>query len=273
MAKQLAWVCYGILIGVAGMASAAEPQSTAASAAGKSKAQTVLDQAAASGKYTFLVFYKEENFAFKRMTEVINTNLLKQGDKATSTLVQVANPAEQAVVERFQASRAPMPLTLAVAPNGAITGIFSKEMTTERFEEAFVTPTMMQCMKSLQDNRLVFVCVNKTEKSLIPNGVKEMQQDPQFKDRIVVVSMRISDPEETRFLGQMAIDPKSTIAPTTAVLLAPPGVMIGKYDSMSTGAQIASALHLAGKCCDDPNCKHNHAPAPQASKPSTTKRK
>lgn len=266
MRRTIASAFLGMLVGIVGVQAVAN-------AADQSKAQAALDQAAETGKYTFLVFYKEDNFAFRKMTEVINTNVQKRADKATSTVIQVTNPAEQAVIEKFQASRAPMPLTLAVAPNGAITGIFSKEMTNERFEEALVTPTMMRCMKSLQDNRLVFVCVNKTEKSLIPNGVKEMQQDPQFKDRIVVLSMQINDLEETRFLGQMHIDPKSTIASTTAVLLAPPGVMIGKYDATATGAQIASALHQAGKCCDDPNCKHNHAPAPQASKPSATKRK
>jgi hypothetical protein len=34
--------------------------------------------------------------------------------------------------------------------------------------------------------------------------------------------------------------------------------MVGKFPATATKAQLASELHAAGKCCDDPNCKHNH---------------
>ena len=118
----------------------------------------------------------------------------------------------------------------------------------------------------------MFVCVQTGDQAAVPVGLKEMQADPQFKDRIVSVSMQMRDPAETRFLNQMQIDPQATTSPTT-VLLAPPGVMIGKFDVNATGAQMAAALHKAGKCCDDPNCKHNHGAAPQTTRPNSTRRK
>lgn len=236
-------------------------------------AQSALDQAAGADKLAFIVFYKEDGPALKKMLEVVNAGVRKHEGKALTASVLVSSPQEQAVVERFQLSRAPMPLTLAVAPNGAVTGIFTKELTEQRFEDAFVTPTMMRCMKSLQENQLVFVCVQKSDKAIVPAGVKDMQADPQFKNRVVVVSMNSSDPAETKFLNQMQINPQQPLLGTTAVLLAPPGVLIGKFDSTSTAAQIGTALHKAGQCCDDPNCKHNHAPPAQATRPTSTKRK
>ena len=42
--------------------------------------------------------------------------------------MNVGDPAEKALVEKFGVSRSPLPLTLAVAPNGAITGVFSQRL-------------------------------------------------------------------------------------------------------------------------------------------------
>jgi hypothetical protein len=195
----------------------------------------------------------------------------KRKDKTAVAYVQVADPAEKALVERFDVARAPMPMTMVVAANGAITGVFSRQLTDESLDAAIVTATMTRCMKSLQENKLVFVCVQTTEQPLVPVAVKNMQADPQFKDRIALVSMQLNDPAETRFLSQMQIDAKQ-IKSVTAVLLAPPGLLIGKYDSFATKEQVAAALHKAGQCCDDPNCKHAHGAAPQATQPNKPRR-
>ena len=95
-----------------------------------------------------------------------------------------------------------------------------------------------------------------------------MRQMPQFKDRISLVGMRLDDPAETRFYQQMQIDPNRISGPH-AVLIAPPGVLVGQFNAQASTQQIAAAIHKAGQCCDDPNCKHNSAsqatrPAPNA---------
>jgi hypothetical protein len=43
------------------------------------------------------------------------------------------------------------------------------------------------------------------------------------------------------------------------VIMAPPGVLVGKFAAATTRDQIVTKLHAAGKCCDDPNCKHNQS--------------
>jgi hypothetical protein len=263
----------GMLLGSFGSnAQSWAQQAPAARPAESSKAQDALSRAAEAGKFAFVVFYKEDTPALRAMAGVVKDGIAKREDKATLVSVQVTNPAERTLVERFDVARSPMPLTLAVAPNGAVTGIFSKEITDENLDAAIVTPTMTRCMKSLQEKRLVFVCLQTAEKPVVPAAVRAMQADPQFKDRVVVVSMQLRDPEEARFLKQMQIDPGTTFGVTT-VLLAPPGVLIGKFDSTSTAVQIGAALHKAGQCCDDANCKHNHAAPQQATQPNTSRRK
>jgi hypothetical protein len=243
---------------------------TSKGAAAPSAAQRVLDQAAEDEKFTFLLFYKSDTPQMREMAKVVKAGVAKRNEKATLALVQVTDPAEKGIVDKFDVSRSPMPLVLAVAPNLAVTGIFPKEIKEEHFDAAIVTPTMTRCMKSLQEGKLVFVCVQTSEKPATPPVVKAMQIDPEFSSRVVVVSMQLNDPEEGRFLQQMQVDPKQVRAPIAA-LLAPPGVLIGKYDAAAKKDQVVGALHEAGKCCDDPNCKHNHGESSQA--PANTRRK
>ncbi len=259
----------GMLAGILGIGTLASAQGPATRTPELSKAQAALAGAAESGKFAFIIFYKEDAAAFRTMAGNVKQGVETLDGKAGIVFVQVTNPAERALVERFDVSRSPMPLTIAVAPNGAVTGIFPKEITAEQIDQSIVTPTMTRCMKSLQENKMVFVCVQTSDKNFIPVAVKEMQADPQFKDRVTVVSMRLRDPEETRFVAQMQINPQTTTG-TTAVLLAPPGVLIGKYPATATSAQIAAALHDAGKCCNDPNCKHGQGAAAQS---NTSRRK
>ena len=42
------------------------------------------------------------------------------------------------------------------------------------------------------------------------------------------------------------------------IFMAPPGALVGRFAASASKEDLARALHAAGKCCSDPNCKHNH---------------
>lgn len=238
-----------------------------------SQAEATLEQAATEGKYTFLVFYKANDTATQTMAATLKEGLATRADTARAAYVQVGQSAEKALVDRFDVSRAPMPMTIAVAPNGAITGMFAQKLTAEGIENAFVTPTMTKCMKSLQAGKLVFVTVQGSSKAPSPASLKDFQADPHFKDRLVTFSLLAADPAEGKFLKQMQIDSAKATG-TTTVLLAPPGVLVGKFDAFASKDDIAAALAKAGKCCEDPNCKHHqHQPAARTSSPPPATRR
>ncbi|MFO1043779.1 MAG: hypothetical protein U0941_18515 [Planctomycetaceae bacterium] len=245
---------------VASLCSSVNAQQAAAVRPVASAAEATLEKAAAEGKYTFLVFYKTNDSATQAMTTVLKEGLSTRAEIATNAYVQVGQPGEKALVDRFDVSRAPMPMTIAVAPNGAITGMFAQKLTPEGIENSFVTPTMTKCMKSLQEGKLVLVSVRSTEKAMTPVSLKEFQADPHFKDRVVSYSMLAADSAEGKFMKQMQLE-ASAVKGTTTVLLAPPGVLVGKFDELATKDDIAGALAKAGKCCDDPNCKHHQQQA------------
>ena len=258
------------IIAATALACSISASSSRAQSATKVDAQQVLANASAEYKYTFLLFYKGNNAATQAMLQTLKSGLASRSEQATIAYVDASNPSQQALVQRYGVARAPMPLTIAIAPNGAVTGLFAAKLSEPQIAGAFVTPTMASCMKSMQQGRLVLVCVSATAGAATPQAVRDFQADPQFANRTDVYSLQASDPTEAEFLGQLKIDGKSLRGTTTA-FLAPPAVLVGKFGPSNTKEEMAAALHAAGKCCDDPNCKHNHGS--QAGQPSRSTRK
>ena len=242
-------------------------QTASPAAAVVSKGQATLDQAAKDGKFTFVLFYKTNDAATQAMAATLKAGLASRYDTATAVNIVVGQADEKPIVDRFDVSRAPMPLTIAIAPNGAITGMFPQRLTAEGIENSFVTPTMTRCMKSLQEGKIVFVAVQGTGKAASPAAIADFQADPHFKDRMATYSFAAADPLEGKFVKQLQMD-NGNIPPMTTALLAPPGVLVGKFEPVATKDEIAAALARAGKCCDDPNCKH-HQQQPQSTAPRT----
>ena len=231
--------------------------------------RTTLDNASQAGKFTFIVFHRDSGAGTRALHQQTQDGIAPHAEKSLLTTARVDDPSERALVEKFGIGRAPMPMTVVVAPNGAVTGLYPRTVTGEQITAAIVPPTMMRCMKELQDQKLVFVCLTRTDSVEVPQGVQVIQQLPQFKDRISLVGMRLDDPAEARFYQQMQLEPQRINGPH-AVLIAPPGVLVGQFDSRSTADQIAASIHKAGQCCDDPNCRHGQAP--QATRPTTSRR-
>ena len=232
------------------------------------KTERVLEQSAEQGRFTFIVFYKANDAATQAMAGAVEQGIAAKAGEATLAFVRISDPAEKQLVDKFAVSRAPMPLCLAVAPNGAVTGMFRKSPSAEDVAKAFVTPTMTRCMKAMQDGKIVLVCVQGKRQTPTPPAVTDLQADPQFKDRIATVSLPTQDPAEAEFLAQLQIDANNASGIGT-VMLAPPGVLVGKFPPNATMSEMAAALHEAGKCCDDENCKH-HKPAAGAAKHKAT---
>ena len=169
--------------------------------------------------------------------------------------MDVNDPANASVVAKYGVSRAPMPLALCVANNGAITSVFTRRPTDEALDRALVTPAMVNVTKALQDKKIVVVHVKATKDAPLPYGAFEFTADPAFKARTTVIDVVASDPAEQRFLKDMEFNAAS-VRESSVVVMAPPGVLVGKFAASATMSDIATKLHAAGKCCNDPNCKH-----------------
>ena len=211
--------------------------------------------AAKTAPFTFILFWKENNAATQNITTALRSAVAKRSDRADWKSIQVSDEANRAIVERYHVERAPMPMVICVAANGAITAGM-RQVTEQSIDRALVTPAMVEATKALQDKQLVVIHVKQDDRQPLPAGAAEFLADPAFSTRSTTVNVVLSDAAEQRFVTEMEIKP-GDVSGSMVVLLAPPGVLVGKFPADATAAQIAVALHAAGKCCDDPNCKHN----------------
>ncbi len=96
--------------------------------AGTGKGMAAIKQAADAGKYLFVFFSKADDDQTLAMRKVFDKAMEKVADRAQSVAVNITDASEKAIVDKFDLSRAPMPLVLAMAPNGAITGGFPNQV-------------------------------------------------------------------------------------------------------------------------------------------------
>lgn len=244
---------FAALYGLIGVGTNCHAQSQPGSVALRPATPAETQQAA---KFTFLLFSRGNDANTQRVTQELSTALATRADRTQWQAINVNDPAHQHLVKQYQLGRAPMPLVLCVAPNGTVTGVMPGRVTEKQVEASLVTPTMTRCMKSLQAGKIVVVHVKVDPSEELPTGAVEFMSDPSFANRTVTESFLMADPAEGRFLRDMKFDPASASGSTVAVL-APPGMLVGKFAVNATASDIASALHEAGKCCNDPNCKHN----------------
>jgi hypothetical protein len=207
-------------------------------------------------KFKFILFWKENDRTTQQLQDVLRQAVAKRAARADWTAVNVHDAANRDLVERYQVSRVPMPTVLCVAPNGAITGVFMRQLSDHGVERALVTPAMAEVTKALQDKKIVVLHIKPSADSPLPSGGADFVADPDFEARTIVVDLECSNQAETRFLTDMKIK-AADIHDTLLVVMAPPGVLVGKFAAHATKQQIVTQLHAAGKCCDDPHCKHN----------------
>ena len=245
----------------ANRAGAEQPATTAGS-------QAALSKAAADKKFVFVFVTENNDDATQAARKTFETAAGKLADWATWVAVDRNADSEKEFVQKFGLARAPMPLVLAFAPNGAITGGFpASQLTEQRLQDTLVGDGMQQCLKALQARKLVFVCVqNGTTKlnDVATQGVNDFKADAKYAPITEVVKLDPTAAGNDKFLAQLKIDPKATEA--TTAMLAPPGALLAKFTGATEKKSLEAALQKASSGCGPSGCGPGAAgcgPAPK----------
>lgn len=233
------------------------PSTTGPTAVNTSQAQAAMDRAAASRKYAFLFFWKERNSQTDKAWSVFQPAAAKLADGVDVISIQITDPAEKRIVDKYGATRAPMPLVLAVAPCGAITKAFTKSFDENQLRTAFVSPCTQRCLKALQNRKLVFVCVVERTDSkaplTIPMGVQNFKADKNYGPATEIVLVDSQDGNEATFLKELGVG--ALASKPIIAFLAPPGVLIGQFGGAASKDVLVAKLVAAqsnpcagGKC-------------------------
>jgi hypothetical protein len=225
------------------------------SAEASSKGMAAMKRAADSGKYLFLFFSKTDDDQTLAMRKVFDKAMEKVADRAQWIAISATDPSEKAIVDKFDVTRAPMPLVLAMAPNGAITGGFPAKCEEQQLLDAFATPGTEKVMKPIQDGKLVFVCVHndKTKSNdAAMQGVRDFKNDARFVHATEIVTLDPADKKEAGFLTALRVSADTPVAVT--VFVVPPGQAIGKWEGATNKDALVELLSKANTGCDPGGC-------------------
>ena len=222
----------------------------------KSRGLAAIDNAARSDKYLFVYFWKDNGSQSRKSYDVFKSAMAKWTLSAESIGIRLTDPNEKAIVQKLDVSRAPMPLVVALAPNGAVTKAWPIRFTEQQLREGFVSPCTAQCLKALQDSKLVVLYVpsqNTPQAQTALKGIQDFKADARFVNAAEIITVNPTDASEKTFLADLQIKPGST-QPTT-VVLAPPGQPIAQFTGAVTKQQIIAKVTSAKSgCCPDGQC-------------------
>lgn len=257
-------IAIGITITVLGLYGAAAQNSQSSPANPLPKAApaantgaSALRRAAEGKQYLFAFVYEQEDEETRAARKAFEAAVAKVTPAAKSVRVDRSLPEEKEMVEKFGLQTAPVPLVLAIAPNGAVTGsIKAGELTEVRLQGAVASPGLQQILKAVQEGRLALVCLQNDrtkDNDAAMKGVKEVKADEQFSEWTEVIKLDPSDPKEARLVAQLKVEPTTKKAAT--VVVAPPGVMVTRMDGATTKKSLKAALQKAAEgCSGSPGC-------------------
>lgn len=226
------------------------------------KVHAALKLAQQSDRYLYVFLTKSKDQSTARMREVFQEYLEGVKHHADGVEVSVTATSEKGFIDLYGLNRAPMPLVLAFAPNGAVTGGFPTDFTADDLASGMVGPVTADCIKSLQDGQLVVLCIqndNTTDNVAARTGAEEFANDPKYRATTRVVVLDPANEAESSFLAELDISPATSTAVT--VLLAPPGSPIAKFAGATSKAALVKAVSKASSsCCPGGSCGPNGCP-------------
>ena len=256
MVVSLAALTVVMLVVLVVTTTAAPPVAEKYAPAAASPGAAALEKAAKDNKYLFIFFFNGQDTHTIAMKSVFQSAMGKMTDRADAVSIQVMDPAEKSMVDKFGARGAPLPLVLAIAPTGAATHAFPKTFEEAQFEQAFVSPCTAKCMRAIQDRHLILLCVQSDQTRFnqeAMQGVEAFKADPQYAKATEVVVLNPADKAEQPFLKALQVNPQTATAVT--LLVTPPGAPVASFEGAVTKTQIAAKLASAQSgCCPGGKC-------------------
>ena len=215
------------------------------------KTATQLKRVGEGGKYAFVLFHRK-GAEVASVRESVKKAVEDAKGRAEAIEVDVADTGSEATVRDFGVNRAPLPLVLAIAPNGAVTAGFPGKCEPQALADAMVGPKGASCLKTLQDGKVVLICVEptgSTSAEATAKAIAAFKADERISGFAESVVIDPADAAETGFLAKLRVDPKSVGA--TTLLVTPPGRIVGTYtNAVTTEAMFADlARSMAGSTC------------------------
>ncbi|MFA4947984.1 MAG: hypothetical protein WC674_05675 [Candidatus Krumholzibacteriia bacterium] len=227
--------------------NAGTPRAKAAQSPGPSASAEAMRRAAGDNKHLFVFFFSKDDEPTRLARKTLEQAVRGMGRSAEWMAVDIASASEAEMVNKYNVRSAPMPIVLVFAPNGVVTGGFrSAEINEEKMKSAIASRAMQECLKALQERKIVFVCSQGKKTQFNKEamlGVDEFKADARYAAYTAVVKIDPTDAAEKGFLTQLKIDPNAKDAATA--ILVPPNMVLGVTNGPTTKESVLKMLASA----------------------------
>ena len=234
--------------------SVVEPSSVEAVSAeqeGQSKAEMAIAEASKENRYLYLVFYKQNDPKSEEMKQVVAQAQEEVSARADVVYIDVADESEKALIEKYGIAAAPPPITLVMAPNGAIVTGFVEQVSPDELKNAFVSPKMAEIIKATQDKYVIYLYIANPGMPYYEENLATVQTviKKDLIGSIKIITVDPADKGEASLLEQCKV---SIPATETHLLIVASGYIVGKITGKidrQTLAQTTVSGCSGSGCC------------------------
>ncbi len=237
-----------------------------ASHAVPTNAKTAMAEASTAGRFLFIIFYDKEDTALKSISSTVAAFKKATPVKCAIYNAALSDPTNMEIAAQYGINAANLPMVLTIAPNGAITGGYPKNVTAEQLKQCiYISDLMTRILKPLQEQKVVLAVLQNGDTQFNAEawqGVNDFTKE--YAKFVATVKADPAVPENDDFIKQCQLI--SPLTQSTVVVLLPPG-RIGKILSGKvTKADILASLQSCtpGSCkpgaCSDRRFKKNVTP-------------
>ena len=233
-------------------------------------AAEAIGAAQSNGQYLFLLFYDKKDSSFKAMESSINNAKIGSSKSVLLYEAKTTDAKEKDTIAKYRVSRAPLPLVLVVAPNGAITGGFPQKVSVTELQKSItVSKTVTGILKAVQQGKIALVLLQNSKtkfNSESATAAQEFAGDARLKGMVDIIKADPGDQKNSSFLKDSKISPN--MSESTIAMVIPPGTIAGVYSGKTSKDTLISALAScsSGGCgsgsggCSDRRFKNNISP-------------
>jgi hypothetical protein len=208
-----------------------------------------------SKQYLFLLCYDEKGESLTAMENTVIAYRKKASEKTIFYKARTTDEKEKDIIEKYGITRAPLPIVLVFAPNGAITGGFPKEASIDGLKSSIVSNVVMDILKTVQEGKIALVLLQNSKTKFNNESLKaaeEFSNDSRLKGFVNIIKADPGNPKNSDFLNSSQLS--KDISEATVVFIVPPRSIAGVYKGKITKDTLMAALASCGSGCGSGGC-------------------
>ena len=213
-------------------------------------ADDAIDQAQQNGDFLCVQFYEKKDDTFKQMRKTVQVFSKNSAKTIRMYDALTTDGKETEAIQKYGINRAPLPVLLVFAPNGAVTGGFPQKVTEEQLSSSMVPKLIMDILKTVQARKIALVLLQNSKTKYNAETAltaDEFARDPRLNGYVDIIKQDPSDEEIKDFLKQCNI--ANTTEEAATVLVVPPGQIGGVYSGKTTKNTLIAGLASCSSGC------------------------